>query len=61
MRTVEQTRIYRVDFFGDGHIEVAYSQNGKVMGFTSRNVNQTLAKDNEVIVSRGNSASGQVH
>jgi hypothetical protein len=34
VRTVGQTRIYRVDFFGDGHIEVAYSQDGKVMGFT---------------------------
>jgi hypothetical protein len=51
VRTVDQTRIYRMDFFGGGHIEVAYSQDGKVMGFTGQNFNQTLTKDNEVICS----------
>ena len=60
VRTVNQTRIYRVDFLGDGHVEVTYSQDGKVLGVTGRNVNQTLNKDNEIICSQGQSLSGQV-
>lgn len=59
VRTVNQTRIYRVDFLGDGHVEVTYSQDGKVLGVTGRNVNQTLNKDNEIICSQGKSVSGQ--
>jgi len=58
VRTVDQRRIYSVDFLGDGHIEVVYSQDGKVLGVTGRNVSQTLNKDNEIICSQGQSVSG---
>jgi len=58
VRTVDQTRIYRMDFFSGGHVEVAYSQHGRVMGFSGRNFNQRLTIDNEVIVAQGHSVSG---
>jgi hypothetical protein len=58
VRTEDQRRIYRVDFLGDGHVEVTYSQDGKVLEVTGRNVNQTLNKDNEIICSQVKSVSG---
>lgn len=61
VRTVEQTRICRIDFFGGGHVEIAYSQDGQVMGVNGQNLKQTITKDDEVIVSQGDSASGQMH
>lgn len=61
VRTADQTRIYRMDFFDGGDIEVAHSQDGQVKGFTGRNFNQTLNQNNEAIVSRGHSANHQAH
>ncbi|WP_449105750.1 hypothetical protein [Pseudomonas mohnii] len=58
VRTEDQRRIYRVDFLGDGHVEVMYSQDGKVLEVTGRNVNQTLTNDNEIMCSQGKSVSG---
>ena len=52
VRTVDQTRIYRMDFLEGGYIEVAYSQDGQVTGFTGRNIKQSLSQDNELMVSR---------
>lgn len=57
-RTVDQTRICRMDFLGGGHIEVAYSQDGRVLGFQGQNFKHTLTKENEVLVGRRDSASG---
>ena len=52
--TVDQTRIYRMDFLEGGYIEVACSQDGQVTGFTGRNIKQSLNQDNELMVSRYN-------
>lgn len=60
VRTQDQTRIYQLDFFGGGHAEVTYSQDGRVMEVTGQGFKQTITKDNEIIVSQGDSASGQV-
>ena len=61
VRTQDQTRIYRVDFFGGGHVEVTYAQDGQVMEVTGQNLIHSLSKDNEIIVSQGDSATGQTH
>jgi len=61
MRTVNETRIYRMDFLGGGHVEVTYLQDGQLLGVTGQNLKQTITKDHEVIFSQGNSASDQVH
>jgi WD40 repeat protein len=61
VRTVDEKRIYRIDFFGGGYIEVAYSKDGQVKGYSGRNFNQTLTKDNEIIVSRRSSANHQAN
>jgi hypothetical protein len=61
VRTQDQTRIYRLDFVGGGHVEVTYSQDGRVMEVSGHNVQQSITKDNEIIVSQGDSASGPVH
>ena len=52
VRTVDETRIYRVEFFEGGHIEVVYSQEGDVMEFTGQNVSQTLSQNNDLMISR---------
>ena len=59
VRTEEQTRICCVGFCGGGHIEVAYSQEGQVLGFRGRNFKQQLTKDNEIIVGRRDSVGDQ--
>ena len=61
MRTEDQTRIYRIDFFSGSYLEVTYLQDGQVMEFTGQNLKQSITKDNEIIVSQGDSVSGQVH
>ena len=61
MRTVNETRIYRMDFLGCGHVEVTYLQDGQLLGVTGQNLKQTIMRDHEVIFSQGNSASDQVH
>jgi len=61
VRTVNKARIYRIDFFGGGHIEVAYSQDGQVLKYTGRSLKQTLTQDNEIIVSRLHAAGDQVY
>jgi len=60
VRTQDQTRIFRLDFIGGGHVEVTYAQDGRVMGVTGQNIKQSITKDNEIIVSQGDSASVQV-
>ena len=52
VRTVDQTRIYRVEFFEGGHIEVGYSQEGDVMEFTGQHVSQTLSQNNDLMISQ---------
>jgi hypothetical protein len=61
MRTVDQLRIYRVEYFGGGYVEVTYSQEGQVIGLIGHNIKQSISKDNEILVRQGDSASGQVH
>ncbi|MCW8275142.1 hypothetical protein IMF27_05020 [Pseudomonas sp. PCH199] len=53
VRTVDQTRIYCLDFFGGGYLEVVYSQDGQMLELTSQNLKQTLTNDNEIIVRQG--------
>ena len=61
MRTVDQLRIYRVEYVGGGYVEVTYSQEGQVIGLIGHNIKQSISKDNEILVRQGDSASGQVH
>jgi len=61
VKTVGQTRICRMDFFGGGHFEVVYSHDGKVIEYSGQNIYQTLTNDNEVIVSRSDFDSGQAN
>ena len=61
MRTVDELRIYRVEYFGGGYVEVTYSPEGQVIGLIGHNIKQSISKDNEILVRQGDSASGQVH
>ena len=61
MRTVDQLRIYRVEYFGGGYVEVTYSQEGQVIELIGYNIKQSISKDNEILVRQGDSANGQVH
>ena len=61
MRTVNGMRIYRVNYVGGGYVEVTYSKEGQVIGLIGYNIEQTISKDNEILVRQGKSASGQVH
>ncbi|WP_447803164.1 hypothetical protein [Pseudomonas serbica] len=61
VRTQDQTRIFRIDFVGGGHVEVTYAHDGQVKEVTGQNLQQTISKDNAIIVSQGDSSTGQTH
>ncbi|MDD2102451.1 hypothetical protein [Pseudomonas putida] len=61
VRTQDQTRIFRIDFVGGGHVEVTYAHDGQVREVTGQNLQQTISKDNAIIVSQGDSSTGQTH
>ncbi|WP_325948306.1 hypothetical protein [Pseudomonas putida] len=57
VRTVDQLRIYRIDFFGGGHIEVVYTHDGQLLEYAGNNFGQRITNDNEVIVGARSSAT----
>jgi len=61
MRTVDQLRIYRVEYFGGGYVEVTYSQEGQMIDLVGHNILQSISKDNEILVRQRGSANAQVH
>ncbi|MNO04249.1 hypothetical protein D3C81_2252230 [compost metagenome] len=50
-----------MDFVGGGHVEVTYAHDGQVKEVTGQNLQQTISKDNAIIVSQGDSSTGQTH
>ncbi|MEB2626195.1 hypothetical protein [Pseudomonas sp. YuFO8] len=61
VRTQNHTRIFRMDFVGGGHVEVTYAHDGQVREVTGQNLQQTISKDNAIIVRQGDSSTGQTH
>ena len=55
------TRTHRITFVNGGHVEVIYGPDGKFSSLSGNNIQQSISKDNEILLSQGNKASGTVN
>lgn len=57
----DQSRIHRIDFVNGGNCEVSYTPSGTFSSLSGSNVQQSINKDNEILISQGEKASGTVN